>query len=209
MMKFKSRKNNLVFSSDLHINHKNFCRGITSWNDWENCRDFDTLEEMNNNILSSFMSLSENDILFLLGDTLFGQNKDYYQLFDQIPCKEIYHIHGNHENLIAFNKETHPRIKWSGDILKIIIDDTPVIMSHRPFLSWEDMDRIIHLFGHLHGVDIIPEEFKNDRHMKVALDTINPSKTKPRMLDVGIDNYYKLFGEYKYFTWKQIKEILK
>lgn len=209
MMKLKSKDYNIVFSSDLHINHKNFCKGTSSWTDLENCRDFDTLEDMNNTILKSFLELSENTVLFLLGDTLFGQDKDYYKFFDQIPAKEIYHIHGNHENLTAFYKEVHPKVKWSGDILKIIIDDTPIIMSHRPFLSWEDMDRMIQLFGHVHSQDVIPKEFANDRHMRNALDTINPKKTHPKLLDIGIDNHYKLYGTYEYFTWEQIKTILK
>ena len=209
MMKFNSRNNNIVFSSDLHINHKNFCKGTSSWPDLEHCRDFYSLEGMNSTILKPFWELSENTILFLLGDTLFGQNKDYYQFFDQIPCREIYHINGNHENMKLFKQEVHPKIKWYGDIFKVTIDSIPVIMSHRPFLSWEDMDRTIHLYGHVHGQDVIPKEFAEDRHMKCALDTINPKKVKPMMMDVGIDNYNKIYGEYKYFTWEQIKNILK
>ena len=28
-------------------------------------------------------------------------------------------------------------------------------------------------------------------------------------MDVGIDNFYKMFGEYSIFSFEQIKEILK
>ena len=32
---------------------------------------------------------------------------------------------------------------------------------------------------------------------------------KYKSLDVGIDNYYKMFGEYSLFSFEQIKELLK
>lgn len=209
MLKFNSRNCNIVFSSDLHLNHTNYCKGTSTWINKEGCREFDSLEKMNTTILQPFLMLPENTILFLLGDTLFGNNKDYYKLFDQINAREIYHIHGNHENINSFSANIHPKIKWSGDILKIIIDGRLLILSHRPFFSWEDMDRTIHLHGHTHGEIKYPEDWGKDRHLIKAFDTIDPSKSKPMILDVGIDNYYKVYKEYKPFTWKQINNICK
>jgi len=37
----------MFFTSDTHINHKNICRGVTSWNgNLDRTRDFDSLEKM-------------------------------------------------------------------------------------------------------------------------------------------------------------------
>jgi calcineurin-like phosphoesterase family protein len=206
MLKLKSKDWNIIFTSDLHINHKNYCEGVSDWKEKDSCRNFSTLEEMNYGILQSFFLLPKNTIIFSLGDFLFGHNKDYNKWLNMINTNRIYYLFGNHCKPDLFSINTN--VCWYGDILRVVIDNIPIIMCHYPLFSWEDMDRVICLHGHTHGIIEYPKEFKDDLHMKIEFDTISPSHTKPKILDVGIDNYYKLYGEYKYFTWQEVKNIL-
>lgn len=75
---------NLWVWSDIHFQHKNLCRGVSSWGDniedpqereeylSRECRDFDTLEEMDQAILDSGNVISDEDVVIFCGDLLFG-----------------------------------------------------------------------------------------------------------------------------------------
>jgi len=194
----KLRRQPIYITSDLHLNHTNYCMGTSRWGDKSKCRQFNTVEEMNQVMLDSILKLPEDSILFLLGDTIFGHDKNYYELFNRIPSSQIYHIHGNHENINKFNEKVHSKVVWSGNLLKVSINSQHVIMTHRPLLSWEDMDRVWCLHGHTHGELTYPEHFEDRLH----------KGWKPKILDVGIDNYYKMFNQYKVFSWNEITTIL-
>lgn len=72
ILKFKKEENRKIyFTSDLHFCHKN----ILSYDN----RPYDTIEEMNRDIVETWNSIvSENDIIFLLGDiTLYEKVTQY------------------------------------------------------------------------------------------------------------------------------------
>lgn len=94
------------FSADFHGYHKNICFGTSSWKDKEsNCRKFNTIEEMNNEIVKSINSVvKETDTLYHLGDWSFGGWENIWNLRKQIVCKHIIQINGNHDEHIVKNK---------------------------------------------------------------------------------------------------------
>jgi calcineurin-like phosphoesterase family protein len=90
------------FTSDTHYNHKNICKGVTEWSDADiSCRDFQTIEEMNDAIVNSINKyVMENDILYHLGDWSFGGINSIWEFRKQIKCKNIHLILGNHDEHI-------------------------------------------------------------------------------------------------------------
>lgn len=192
MLKFKGN-NDIFFSSDIHALHKNICYGTSIWNDKEvSCRRFDTPNEMTNYIIDNInKQINLDSHLFLLGDLLFHykDSDTYERLLNRFNCDNIYLLYGNHchrENL-AKSCENLSKIKYIGDYLEVEIDGKLVCLSHYPMDSWNDRHQTSYmLHGHEHG--------KN--------------RIIPRRLDVGIDNYFKLFGDYKSFSWNEIRKIM-
>lgn len=193
MLKFKtSEENQIWFSSDLHINHANICRATSNWSNKFSTRNFKSIKEMNNQILGNInYYVKENDILFLLGDLLFRWKtaEDYNKILEKINCKQIYILFGNHcrrDSLVEcwenYNKPEH-----LSDVLYCQIDDRKVFMSHYAHRVWpESHHNSFHLYGHSHGS--LPEEGKS--------------------MDVGVDAAFMETGEYRPYSWSEIKNKL-
>lgn len=196
MIKLNEIKENIWFSSDLHALHKNICFDTSSWDDKEiNCRKFNTPEEMTNVIINNFNKLvKSDDHLFLLGDLLFHY-KDvdtYVRLLNRFNCNNIYLLYGNHCNRtnlqLAEDICRGYKTKYLGDYLEIQIDGLMICLFHYPIARWNNRHKkSIMLYGHEHG------RFDNGK----------------MSMDVGLDNVYKLFGEYRPLELKEIKELLK
>ena len=195
--------NNIWFVSDTHFMHKNLCLGVSEWDDKEqSCRNFQTLEEMNELIVSNINKyVKEDDILYHLGDWSFGGVKNIWEFRKLIKCKNIYLVPGNHDHHIKSNKILPNCIirtfnlnskdvftEVLPELTKITIDKQEVILCHFPLDEWENMDRgSIHLHGHSH-------------HTKDYTDL----NMYARRMDVGMD-----WEEFRPYNWDEIKEIMK
>ena len=74
----------IYFCSDLHFGHTNICKGTTKWSDKKKCRNFNTIEEMNNAIVKSINSVvGKNDTLYHIGDWSFGGYENIWNLRKQ------------------------------------------------------------------------------------------------------------------------------
>lgn len=100
-------------TSDAHYNHKNICRGVSSWSNKEDTtRDFKTLGEMNNAIVDSINKyVQQDDELYFLGDWSFGGIESIYNFYKRLVCRNIHFIPGNHDNHIK-NDKVIPNCKW-------------------------------------------------------------------------------------------------
>lgn len=207
------------FTSDWHFGHKNICYGTSDWPDKEtNCRKFDTLEEMNRAIIDGVnMYVKQDDDLYFLGDLSFGGIQNIWNCYKQIICKSITCIAGNHDQHIIKNAVL-PNCKRTKEDSSLIVDGNPTfkeffddvqarslfwrvedylelthdkikfILCHYPLEEWNDRHhKTIHLHGHQHGKNRI---IKN-------------------RIDVGIDNAFKIFGEYKPFSVNDIYENIQ
>lgn len=195
--------NNIWFVSDTHFMHKNLCLGVSEWDDKEqSCRNFQTLEEMNELIVSNINKyVKEDDILYHLGDWSFGGIENIWKFRKLINCKNIYLVPGNHDHHIKSNKILPNCIirtfnlnskdvftEVLPELTKITIDKKEVILCHFPLEEWENMDRgSIHLHGHSH-------------HTKDYTDLNMYTKR----MDVGMD-----WEEFRPYSWEEIKEIMK
>jgi len=181
MQKFNN--SNIFFTSDIHYNHRNICRGTTRWviddpAELEaSTRNFASLEEMDNAIIENInKTVGEDDVLFFLGDWSFGGIDNVRIASERINCKNIHCILGNHDHHIERNSEdvasrflsvshyNHIEITHAGRKIEMVL-------SHYPIASWDNLRKgSFHLYGHLHR--------KGDNRF-------GPGK----MIDVGIDGH--------------------
>lgn len=201
----------IYYSSDFHGYHTNICYGVSKWEKKKNqCRKFDTLEEMNELLIKNINSkVKKGDTLYFNGDWTFGGIQNIWNFRKQIICDDIRFILGNHDHHIKRNKPL-PNCKWDED-KKTIIDGEPtqsdevvyakdlftsvnvldiitynkqqIVLCHYPLEEWENMDGgAWHLHGHCHG---------------------NLPKSKYKMMDVGIDT-----NNFNVYSFDDIKSIM-
>lgn len=174
----------IFFTSDLHFDTDTFAKN--------KFRPFNSADEMNLVLLDGINSTVERkDILYILGDFARYRAGHFRHL---IRCKQIHFIKGNHDrpaDLKFWSSVSDTRIVKLGTKPNRI----PCFLSHYPHIYWpmSHWGVSIHGYGHLHGQR---EEY---------LDNIWPER---RSMDLGVDNYFRLFGTYKPFSETEILEIL-
>ena len=181
---------NIWFSSDTHYHHKNIVRGTSSWSDEENdgsshsrqsTRDFDTLEEHDDELVKVFNGLIKpNDILYHLGDWSFGGHEQIKLFRNRLQCKNIHLIFGNHDQHIEPISSPYRELFSSCNhylelSLKLGTErsgkygKTRFCLSHYSHRVWNKSHHgSIHLYGHSHGT--LPGFGKS---MDVGVDTNN------------------------------------
>jgi len=170
----------LFFTSDTHYNHANICSATTKWTDPVTCREFKSLEYMNAHLVGNINEMvGQDDVLFHLGDWSFGGFEQIELFRNQIVCRNIHIITGNHDHHIENNREGIQSIfssvnKYLNLIVKYNVgtplqDEARFALMHFPIASWDNMARgAIHLHGHVH--------FEADKRIG-----------KGKMMDVGCD----------------------
>ena len=105
-----------------------------------------------------------------------------------LECKNIFLIQGNHDHIkkeFKFLCEEREFMDFQ-QLAYLQIEHFKFFATHYPTQIWHQSHKgIPNLFGHCHG-NYIP---------------------KNRSLDVGVDNAYKLFGEYRPFSAKEVESI--
>lgn len=132
----------------------------------------------------------EHDILINLGDFVFRQHKLIPQMREEIRCRQLHHIIGNHDQHI----EKYARYFSSvSDMMQLSYHGNVVILSHYAMRVWPGMYRgYYHCYGHSHD----------------SLDR-PPNLAWGKSMDVGIDSAYRHFGHYRPFHIKEVMDILK
>ena len=188
---------NTYFTSDTHFGHKNIVRGVSQWKPEENpgeqrTRDFDTLEEHNAALIKSINAVvKHDDELWHLGDWSFGGHENIKKFRDQLHCRRINLVFGNHDQHIEPINSVYRRLFESVQYYKELsfkIDSmksgqygkTKIILSHYAMRVWNKGHHgSIMLYGHSHGT--LPGVGKS---MDVGVDTNN---LYPYHLDEIID----------------------
>lgn len=175
-----NKKQKLFFTSDTHFGHKNICRGVSFWPP-ESTRNFETVQEMNEEMLSNINTVvGEDDLLFHLGDFSFDGFESIEFFRRQIKCKNLHLLLGNHDHHIRKDHDGIRSIFSSvNDYLHLQVNiqegkDTVkhfFVLCHYPIASWDGLrSGTMHLHGHVH----FHEE-----------NVVGPG----RMLDVGMDGH--------------------
>jgi calcineurin-like phosphoesterase family protein len=183
----------LFFTSDTHYNHKNICRGVTSWDDSKKTRDFKSLEKMNSAIVNNINSkVGQDDVLIHLGDWSFGGFESIKEFRDKIICKNIYLVLGNHDHHIENNRDncqSHFIEVSNYSRLQVKTkqgEELNFVLCHFPICSWQDLNKgVMHLFGHVH----LPQNLKI---------------TRGKAMDVGVDG-----NNLSPYSLKEITSIMK
>lgn len=185
-LKLKHDDNQRVFFiSDLHFCHdRDFIWGSKG-------RSYKNVDEMNKHILSVWNStITDNDIVFNLGDLVFNDSNGKKAMFlmEHLKCKTHYFLHGNHssgvkqvyecaiqefknEHSIQSDIEIYPlevgKFVFVGNYLEVEVNGQPLVLTHYPLLSWNGLHQgAWNIFGHTH---------------------CNLKKTFGKQLDVGWD----------------------
>lgn len=174
------------FTSDLHLGHRNIAGPkVSNWKD--GYRDFDQANQMDAKLIGNINDLVQpEDTLYFLGDFCLSKDKKDIRAYrDRIACQDIEFIFGNHDKPKEI-RAVFPKAEW---YMEIEENNTRICMFHYAARVWNKSHRgSIFLYGHSHS-NLEYEEWG-------------------RSIDVGIDNAYRLFGEYRPFALAEIYSIM-
>ena len=169
------------FTSDLHFYHKRICE-LTNRGLFTNPDDHTSwvLDIINKQVKPS-------DTLYHLGDMVFiSDNRKIEDILSRINCQVVC-IKGNHCSRKTWKKVQSNKLIAFKDYDEIKIGDKDAILFHFPISVWHKQhygSLMIH--GHCHG------SFQGEG----------------KILDVGLDNAYNLFGTHRLFTEQDILDSM-
>jgi calcineurin-like phosphoesterase family protein len=95
--------------------------------------------------------IGPEDTTYILGDVAFMGGFDASKIMNRLNGKKIL-VEGNHDRKTLMDKHFFESFEEVHKYLAIQYNGTMVVMSHFPFLEWDQMHRgSVHLYGHLHG----------------------------------------------------------
>lgn len=174
-----------IFTSDLHFGHK---RIVEFTNRGLEC----ICQENHTDWLIDLWNIevSNGDLVYHLGDFSFFKNyDDVANVVSMLKGSKIF-IKGNHDRREHLDQLVKDQLiqAWY-EYKEIKLDETPVVLMHYPIASWHRQGYgAYHLHGHCHG------NFKDSRG---------------KMLDVGLDSAYNLYGKHKFITENEIHEFMR
>jgi len=179
------------FTSDLHYGHRNIAgKEISSWKD--GYRDFRHVCEMNMTIIRNINdNVAESDTLYIAGDLCFTSRSGIYGFLQSIICKNIHLILGNHDKELRKHPDRYLKdglLSSISEYKEIYVSKQKICIFHYSPEVWNASRRgSWFLFGHSH--DNLPE-------------------SDIRKMDIGIDSAYRILGEYRPFSFDEIKSIM-
>ena len=160
----------LYVTSDTHFNHKNIIKYCN--------RPFNDIYEMNEALINNWNSVvTQNDIIYHLGDFGFGTKEELQEIFDRLNG-EKYLIMGNHDKK---GRKYYQDLGFI-EVYKTKYELDKYILSHEPIIVPNNK---INIFGHIHN-KLIEEQFNDENHICIC-----PERTdyKPVLL---IDDIYHI-----------------
>jgi len=225
---------NTWLTSDTHFKHTNICKGSSRWPGGDKYvptnpheviptfrgRVFANQDEMTELLIQNINSQAkQDDTIRHGGDWSFGGIDNVVESRLRIVCNTIHLSLGNHDHLILKNREipTHliakvqarfPDATHLQDLFTTItlkqdfrIGKTRTTLSHYAERIWDKSHHgSIQLHGHSHaGLETMHEGGKHP---------VNKFYNKYRTMDVGVDNAYRIFGEYRLFHINEVQKIM-
>lgn len=135
-------------TSDLHWGHKNIMKFCPE----SRARFRDDLNYMNEQMVVEWNNLiSSEDLVYILGDVAFLPAQKAAEYMNRCNGTKIL-VEGNHDRKTLQDATFRNCFKEVHKYLDINYNGTKVVMSHYPFLEWDQMHRgSVMLYGHLHG----------------------------------------------------------
>ena len=186
----------IYFTSDLHLGHANAIKFTN--------RPFQSLEQMNDGLIRNINeTVMANDELWILGDFALKVNMDAAKQFrDQINCKTVHMITGNHDK-----DYTRDHIFQSVQHYKELKTEYgKFILFHYPIYEWNGAHNgTIHLHGHIHSTG----SYNTANLQKKYIDRfpeksfMKDSALGLRIYDIGVDA-----NNYRPISITQIAELM-
>lgn len=169
-----------VFTSDLHFFHRNIVQYTQRGVSLPPSQDHtDWLIEVWNR------EVDVRDHVYHLGDFAFTDKPhDIKWLLNRLNGNKTF-INGNHDSMHVWKQLDVYMVDYKEIKLK---DGTTACLFHFPMAIWHKQHRgSIHLHGHSHG----------------------SYSAQGKILDVGIDSAYNIYGKHIFFTEDEIIDIMK
>lgn len=137
--------------------------------------------------------VGENDTLWHLGDWCFAGKHDYYQKSrayrDRITCRNVNIVWGNHDH-----RSIRDLFSQSHELYHLHHNGQLIVLCHYAMAVWDGSHRASwQLYGHSHA------------GAEPWMDTNMPGR---RSFDVGVDNAAKVLGDYRPWSFDEIKRIM-
>lgn len=179
----------IFFTSDLHFGHKNVCR----YTERQNVTTAEAHDEWLADIWNS--QVTSKDVVWHMGDFSFHKDIEHTARLLRGLNGTKFMIKGNHDNRDVMKRLHREQIiAWFGDYKEIRLqrhaDEKPTsaCLFHFPITAWHRQHYgALHLHGHCHA---------------------NFHDGKGKILDVGIDNAYKVLGEHRFFTEVEVLDYM-
>lgn len=170
------------FTADLHFLHKNIIKYSRPY-----LQDVGAMNELIIKVINE--TVTAKDTLYILGDIALGSVELAFNYLCRINCK-ISVIPGNHDDpkLLRLIAE-HPTMEVLPPLHNLKVNNQQLaVLCHFPLAVW---DRKHYGSWHLHG------------HSHASYHG------EGKILDVGLDSYYQIYGELGVFSVPQIEEIMR
>ena len=152
-------------TSDLHFGHKN----IMSFCPETRARFRNDVSYMTEAMIEEWNArVGTADTVYILGDVAFMSGFNASLVMMRLNGIKIL-VEGNHDRKTLMDANFRNSFKEVHKYLDITYDGHKIVMSHYPFLEWDQMHRgALHFFGHLHGGTTGMEKY---RCMDVGMDS--------------------------------------
>ena len=173
-----------IFTADLHHRHKNIVQYTN--------RSIDTTQEYHDEWLVDIWNsnVTKQDVCWCLGDFSFSRNIEEIERFLKRLNGVKHFIKGNHDDRKVLDElKKNNSISWWGDYKETKVGGNSTVLFHFPIANWHKQHHgSFHLHGHSHGSWMLDDG---------------------KILDVGLDSAYNIFGEHKFFSEEDVLEYMQ
>ncbi|MCI8273292.1 MAG: hydrolase [Clostridia bacterium] len=157
----------IFVTSDLHFGHKNIIK-------YEN-RPHNTIEEMDKDLISKWNSVvKENDTVYILGDFSWYKGEQTNEILKQLNGRKTL-IVGNHDEIFLKDKKFDKSLFEEIIMYKQVKHNKKVfVLFHYPIAEYNGkMNGYIHLYGHIHSMNLELEKELGELCHNVGVDRNN------------------------------------
>lgn len=204
---------NVWFTADTHFGHlkiplyarrefclndSDFAKANSFWeegarkSDWAPSKE--SVERMDEVIIENINAcVGRDDILWHLGDFCFwksGQGEVASGYLSRINCRNVFLVAGNHDT-----PEVRGSFRECYEYREIKIHSKIIVLSHYAQCFWNRSHYgSWQLYGHAHGS---------------AEDWMDANMPGRKSIDVGVDNAFRVLGEYRPFSFRELSLIME
>lgn len=176
-----NKEKNIWFTSDTHFGHKNIIKFSN--------RPFDDADHMNEEMIRTWNSyVGEDDDVYHDGDFSLTNSNTTHSILERLNGN-IHLITGNHEKSVLKSGKCKERFVWIKPYHEFYIGKQFIVLCHYGMRVWNKSHHgSWMLYGHSH--DSMEHEVWG------------------RSMDVGVDSAYRILGEFRPFSFDEIKAIM-